>query len=128
MEPTETKPKAAFIEPRCSSSIPGLTNDQYESFLKHFSDMGSSGKKDNASKAYMTDKGNNDDYWVIDLGSTKHITHDASILENNTKSHFETPVIIPNGEAILVEGKGECLLPGGTKIKGVLHIPKFTCN
>ncbi|GJT70187.1 putative RNA-directed DNA polymerase [Tanacetum coccineum] len=124
----ETKPKAAFFEPGRSSPIPGLTNEQYESFLKHFSEMGSSGKKDNASKAYMTDKGNNDDYWVIDLGSTKHITHDASILENNTKSHFETPVIIPNGEAILVEGKGECLLPGGTKIKGVLHIPKFTCN
>ena len=51
-----------------------------------------------------------------------------SILENKTKSYSGTPVIIPNGEAIAVEGKGECLLPGGTKIKGVLHIPNFTCN
>ncbi|GKC97372.1 putative RNA-directed DNA polymerase [Tanacetum coccineum] len=127
-KPKETKPKDAFIEHARSSNIPGLTNDQYESFLKHFSKMGSSGKKDNASKAYMSGKGNNDDYWVINSGSTEHITHDASILENNTKSHFETPVIILNREVIPVEGKGECLLPGGTKIKGVLHIPKFTCN
>nr|GEW42601.1 hypothetical protein [Tanacetum cinerariifolium] len=50
----ETKPKVAFIEPGRNSPIPGLANDQYGSFLKHFSEMGSSGKKDNASKAYMT--------------------------------------------------------------------------
>ncbi|GKC43676.1 retrovirus-related pol polyprotein from transposon TNT 1-94 [Tanacetum coccineum] len=124
----ETKPKAAFFEPGRSSPIPGLTNEQYESFLKHFSEMGSSGKKANASKAYMTGKANNDDDWVIDSGSTEHITHDASILENKTKSCFETPIIIPNGDAIPVEGKGEFRLPRGSKIKGVLHIPKFTCN
>ena len=53
----------------------------------------------------MTGKGNDDDYWVIDSGSTEHITHDSSILENKTKSYSGTPVIIPNGEEILVEGK-----------------------
>ncbi|GJT65758.1 hypothetical protein Tco_1017238 [Tanacetum coccineum] len=45
--------------------------------------------------------------FVVDSGSTEHITHDASILENKSKSHFETPVVIPNGDAISVEGKGE---------------------
>ncbi|GJU21958.1 hypothetical protein Tco_1155300 [Tanacetum coccineum] len=67
----------------------------------------SSGKEVNTSKAFMTDKGNYDNYWVVDSGSTEHITHDASILENKSKSHFETPVVIPNGDAISVEGKGE---------------------
>ena len=122
----ETKPKAAFIEPGVNSPIPGLTNEQYESFLKHFS--GSSGKEDNAPKAFMAGKGNNVEHWVVDSGSTEHITNDASILENQYKNTFETPVIIPNGDAIPVTGKGECFLPGGTKIKGVLHIPTFTCN
>lgn len=72
--------------------------------------------------------GKNDDDWVIDSGSTEHITHSSRILQNITQSRFETPVVIPNGDAIPVEGKGECTLPGGTKIKDVLHVPKFTCN
>lgn len=78
--------------------------------------------------ACIAERGNDDDEWVIDLGSTDHITHNAKILQNRTKNRIEIPVVIPNGNAIPVEGRGECVLPGGTKIKGVLHIPKFTCN
>nr|GFC54045.1 hypothetical protein [Tanacetum cinerariifolium] len=38
---------------------------------------------------------------------------------------FDNPVIIPNGDSIPVKGKGECILPGGKKINGVLYIPDF---
>lgn len=103
----ETKPKAAYIEPGGKPPIPGLTNEQYDLFLKHFSTAGSSGKEVNTSKAFITHEVNYDNYWVVDPGSTEHITHDASILENKTKSHFETPVVIPNGDSIPVEGKGD---------------------
>lgn len=73
----------------------------------------------------MIGKCNNNNFWVIDSGSTKHITYDANILENKTKYCFETPIVILNGDPIPVEGKGECSLLGGTKIKRVLHIPKI---
>ncbi|GJZ02841.1 leucine-rich repeat protein [Tanacetum coccineum] len=33
-----------------------------------------------------------------------------------------------NGEAVPVEGRGECALPSGAIIKDVLHVPKFKCN
>lgn len=69
-ERKETKPKAAFTEPGCITSIPGLTNEKYEYFLRHFSKIGNSGKKVNTSKVFMTGKCNNDNCWVIDLGST----------------------------------------------------------
>ncbi|GJR14948.1 putative RNA-directed DNA polymerase [Tanacetum coccineum] len=44
------------------------------------------------------------------------------------KRGYEQPVTIPNGEAVPVEGRGECALPSGAIIKDVLHVPKFKCN
>ncbi|GJY83784.1 putative RNA-directed DNA polymerase [Tanacetum coccineum] len=55
---------------------------------------------------------NIDDDWVIDSGSTEHITHNSHILQNMTRSRFEALMVIPNGDAISVEGRGECTLPG----------------
>lgn len=78
--------------------------------------------------SHLTGKSDDNGDWIVDSGSTEHITHNIGILENRTQNRFETPVVIPNGDAIPVEGRGECTLPGGTKIKDVLHIPKFTCN
>ncbi|GJR58569.1 hypothetical protein Tco_1500731 [Tanacetum coccineum] len=43
-------------------------------------------------------------------------------------THFEAPVVIPNGDSILVKGKGDHILPGGTKVNGVLYVPDFKCN
>ncbi|XP_071694920.1 uncharacterized protein [Rutidosis leptorrhynchoides] len=123
-----SRPKAAFTEGTNSSPIPGLTNEPYESFIKHFSQSESVSKEIITPKALMNTKGNIDDDWVVDSGSTEHITYDESILENKRNTTCETPIIIPNGDAIPVNGKAECFLPGGTKIKDVLHIPKFTCN
>ncbi|KAD4889203.1 hypothetical protein E3N88_21276 [Mikania micrantha] len=81
-----------------------------------------------SSMAYMTGKNKNDDDWVIDSGSTEDITYNNHILQNRTQRRFEILVVIPIGEAIPIEGRGECNLLGGTKIKDVLYIPKFTCN
>lgn len=76
----------------------------------------------------MTCKRDCDDDWVVDSDSTKHITHDVNILENKMKNHFEKLVLIPNGDAIPVEGRDEYTFTSGTKLKGVPHIPKFKCN
>lgn len=43
-------------------------------------------------------------------------------------STLEPPVMIQEGDSIHVEGKGSCHLPNGTTIKGVLLVPKFSCN
>lgn len=76
----------------------------------------------------MTGKTNCYNDWVVDFGSTEHITHAINILESRTKNHCERLVLIPNGEIIPIEGEREYILPSGSKLKGVLHIPKFTCN
>nr|GFB17998.1 hypothetical protein [Tanacetum cinerariifolium] len=37
-------------------------------------------------------------------------------------------VVIPNGDSIPVKGKGDYILPGGTKVNRVLYVPDFKCN
>ncbi|KAI3719915.1 hypothetical protein L6452_20821 [Arctium lappa] len=124
---TESRPKASCVDAE-SSPIPGLSTDQYRTFLKHFEEKEGTNRDRTKPTAYMTGKRDVNDDWVVDSGSTEHIVHNDSILENITKTRFEKPVLIPNGDVIPVEGKGSCFLPGGTKLNGVLHIPKFTCN
>ncbi|GJW21740.1 putative RNA-directed DNA polymerase [Tanacetum coccineum] len=122
----DSKPKAACIE-TCMSPVPSLTNEQYASFLKHFA--GSMRRtKDDTNLTAFTGNIDSENDWVIDSGSTKHITHNVEILENKVSCFNENPVVILNGDFIPVEGKGECTLTRGAKIKGVLYIPKFTCN
>ncbi|GJZ15350.1 hypothetical protein Tco_0551027 [Tanacetum coccineum] len=43
-------------------------------------------------------------------------------------THFEAPVVIPNGDSIPVKGKGDYILTGGTKVNGVLYILDFKCS
>lgn len=121
------KPTAAYVgmEP---SPIPGLTKEQYEIFLKNFSKTRSVNKDETRPVANITSKYVNDDEWVVDSGATDHITHRIDILENRTKNNYERPVIIPNGDTVPVEGRGDYTLPGGDKIEAVLYIPKFKCN
>lgn len=65
--------------------------------------------------------------WVVDSGDTEHITYNLDWLRNKTKGVHETPVVIPNGDTVPVEGRGDCTLLEGT-IKGFLHIPDFIGN
>ncbi|KAK1435086.1 hypothetical protein QVD17_00846 [Tagetes erecta] len=88
------------------------------------------GKKEEKIKyvANMTGKGSMKSEWIIDSGCTEHITHLPGLLENKIKTPFEAPVVIPNGDAIPVEGRGDYTLPGGVKVHGVLYVPTFKCN
>lgn len=73
--------------------------------MKHFAEVGDLDKGGTPPMACMAARGNNIDDWVIDSGSTEHITYKAEILQNMTQNQTETPVVIPNGNAIPVEGR-----------------------
>ncbi|KAJ0860142.1 putative RNA-directed DNA polymerase [Helianthus annuus] len=117
------------------SPLPGLTREQYQQFLSMF---GNKSKEDGAptvNMAYTSPNANatgNVSYkngsWVVDSGATDHITHNSLILENRTKNTHELPVTIPNGESVEVEGRGDYVLPSGTKINEVLYVPNFNYN
>nr|GEZ67102.1 putative Gag-pre-integrase domain, Gag-polypeptide of LTR copia-type [Tanacetum cinerariifolium] len=119
----KAKPKAAYVETG-TSPIPGLNEGQYQEFVKFFSR--SSNNVEAKPEANMA--GNKDDVWVVDSGCTEYITHKSNLLENKKVTSNEAPVVIPNGHAIPVEGKGDFILPGGAKINGVLYIPNFKHN
>ncbi|GJY43502.1 putative RNA-directed DNA polymerase, partial [Tanacetum coccineum] len=59
---------------------------------------------------------NRDNVWVVDSGCTEYITHQLNLLMNLIRTSNEAPVVIPNGSAIPVMGRGEFSLPGGAKI------------
>ena len=92
--------------------------------MKFFSSLSNNGEI--KPKANMT--GNRDDVWVVDTGCTENIIYKSNLLKNKKEISNEAPVIIPNGDTIPVEGKGDFLLPGGEKLKGVLYIPNFKHN
>lgn len=58
----ENKPKAACIE-TTTSPIPGLTSEQYETFLKHFAGDGKGIKDDLVQTAFMTETTNEELDW-----------------------------------------------------------------
>ncbi|GJU66909.1 putative RNA-directed DNA polymerase [Tanacetum coccineum] len=116
------KRKAAYIE--TEPSLAGLTEAQYQVLMKHFT--GSEGGP--IRKANMDGKHDKNSDWNVDSGSTEHIVHNLESLENGTRTIREAPVMIPNGDNIPVEAKGDCTLIGGNKINEVLHVPNFNCN
>ncbi|GJV08472.1 hypothetical protein Tco_1346128 [Tanacetum coccineum] len=58
---------------------------------------------------------------------TKPVTN-MNHKKDEEATHFEAPVVIPNGDSILVKGKGDHILSRGTKVNGVLYVPDFKCN
>lgn len=108
----KTKPKAACINTQ-TSSIPGLNEVQYQEFMKFFSSLSNNGE----TKPEANMIGNRDDVWVVDTGCTEYIIHKPDLLENKKGISNEASVIIPNGDAIPVDGKGDFSLPGGEKLK-----------
>ncbi|XP_023755323.1 uncharacterized protein LOC111903801 [Lactuca sativa] len=120
-------PKAACVE-AIPSPISGLTDEQYQLFVKHFKESGSITKTESQPRANMAGRIDTYDGWVVDTGATEHMIHRSDFLNNKTQSPKGTPVIIPNGDKIPVLGEGDHILPGGIKIKGVLLVPNFNYN
>ncbi|KAD4584697.1 hypothetical protein E3N88_22298 [Mikania micrantha] len=104
------KPRIDF-EDIAPCPILGLSGEQYQTFLK-----------------LMTHGEDMDEEWVVDSGASKHITYQRILLDNLKTNKFEAPVIIPNGEAIHVKGKGDLRLNERLNVKGVLLVPEFKCN
>lgn len=120
---TTDKPKTMVAHTGIEESpIHELTKEQYQMFVKHFS----SSKVDDETIRSANMAGKAD--WVVDSGCTEHITHTPQLLTNKIATPFEPPVFIPNGDSIPVKEKGDCILPGGVKISGVLCVPDFKCN
>ncbi|GKA96093.1 putative RNA-directed DNA polymerase [Tanacetum coccineum] len=121
----KTKGNVACVETQ-TSPITGLTNEDYRYFLKHFSETSNSeGTKPVANMAHKEDE---EGEWIFDSGSTEYINYLSNILVNKKATHFEAPVVIPNKDSIPVKGKGDYVLPGGTKVNGVLYVPEFKCK
>lgn len=73
-----------------TSPIPGFTNEQYESFCKHFSETGKIPKEGTTPMAFMAGKTHYGNDWIIDSGSTEHITFDPEILEKKVETCNDT--------------------------------------
>ncbi|GJV18627.1 putative RNA-directed DNA polymerase [Tanacetum coccineum] len=98
------KGKVVCVETK-TSPIPGLTNEDYQYFLKHFSRTGNS--KGTRPIANMAHKEDEEGEWIFNSGCTEYITYLSNILVNR---------------------KGDYVLPGGTKVNGFLYVPDFKCN
>ncbi|KAL8245356.1 hypothetical protein R6Q59_011614, partial [Mikania micrantha] len=122
----KSKPKASCVETE-QSAVEGLTEQQYQALLKHFTNP-KENEGDETRRANMAGKFIKGDEWIIDSGSTEHIIGEPHLLEDYVENKNEIPVIIPNGDKIPVKAKGTCTLTKGTQIKGVLYIPSFNCN
>ncbi|GKD16384.1 putative RNA-directed DNA polymerase, partial [Tanacetum coccineum] len=88
-------------------------NEQCHSFLKHFAK--NDVKDGSVRMANMAGKRDWDSDWVVDSGSTEHITPDETIFDNNFFCSNEEPVVIPNGDAIHKRSTPMRLLNGGRR-------------
>nr|GEV07975.1 hypothetical protein [Tanacetum cinerariifolium] len=120
-----TKGKAACVETQ-ASPIPGLTNEDYQYFLKHFS--GTSNSEGTKPVANMAHKEDEEGQWIFDSGCIEYITYLSNIRVNKKVTHSETPIVIPNEDSTPVKGKEDYILLGRTKVIGVLCVPEFKCN
>ncbi|KAJ0487830.1 hypothetical protein HanLR1_Chr14g0556211 [Helianthus annuus] len=126
-EASKTKPAAACAKTE-PDLIASLTKEQYEQFQKHLAAANKSAQGEPLRTTSMAGKLRHDSNWIVDSGCTEHITYQSDALENRTVCRDQSPVTIPNGENIPVEGKGSHTLPNGTRIQDVLHVPTFTFN
>ncbi|GKA86712.1 putative RNA-directed DNA polymerase, partial [Tanacetum coccineum] len=77
--------------------------------------------------ANMAHKEEEEGEWIFDSGCTEYITYLSNILVNKKATHFEAPVIIPNGDSIPVKGKGDYKrnLIGAGRCRGGLYRMKI---
>lgn len=95
------KPKAAManVETR---QVPIMTDEQYQGLLKYFT---KDTRINTEPTVNMTGKEKGNSSWIIDTGATNHMTCDRNLFETKVPCDYESPVVIPNGEMIPVEGK-----------------------
>ncbi|PWA82672.1 GAG-pre-integrase domain, Gag-polypeptide of LTR copia-type [Artemisia annua] len=119
----KAKPSAACVDAE-KSPIAGLSDSQYQQFLKFFGNKEGANAEESGPKANLAGNIDKEGKWIVDSGATEHITHNDSLLKNKRKRGYEQPVTIPNGEAVPVEGRGECALPSGAIITEIFVFPK----
>ncbi|XP_076923388.1 uncharacterized protein LOC143585498 [Bidens hawaiensis] len=90
----DAKPKAACID-SAECPIPGLTKDQYNTFLNFFAENCKATNGNMKRMACMESKIKHNNDWVIDSGSTEHITHNIEMLQNRVITFNEEPIVIP---------------------------------
>lgn len=95
-----------------SGATKHTTYKQY--LVKHYTKYGSN---DNTTPTVNMDgKVENNDTCVVNSSSYEHITYEHEMLKNRTTDALETPLMIPNGNIIPIEGKGGYMLQNGIKI------------
>nr|GEV71830.1 putative Gag-pre-integrase domain, Gag-polypeptide of LTR copia-type [Tanacetum cinerariifolium] len=115
------RPKAAHVEVE-SIPIEGLTNDQYEWFLKHFAHEETNTKSNAPQTANMA--GLRQVVKFRDGDRISLIGFDCDFVTMLLYLADDVDVI----EAVPVKGRGNRTLPDEAKVKGVLHILDFNCN
>ncbi|XP_021980369.1 uncharacterized protein LOC110876507 [Helianthus annuus] len=87
----KTKSKAACVDnnPKDIKTVAGLTDEQYETLLKHFSEAGDKGAGEHIRKANMAGKviasSSKSDDCIVDSGSTDYVVYEKNHLENIVK-------------------------------------------
>lgn len=124
-----SKHKEVYVESNLDASpIPGLNTKQYHVLSNYLAEKRYTYKNKSQLEPNMTGKTNQGDDWFIDSGCTENMTHRAKWQEGKVVSKHEYPVVIPNGDSILVKCRGNYTLPNGTAIKEVLYVPGIKCN
>ncbi|CAL1357037.1 unnamed protein product [Linum trigynum] len=119
----EAATRAAHVDNE-DSPIPGLNNTQFASLKQFFS----SPIPAPDPTAHMAGNFTDPSEWLLDSGCNEHIVCDASWLDNIDRSGSHSPVRIPNGRYIPVEGVGSVQLNDRLILRRVLYVPDFKCN
>ncbi|CAL1398262.1 unnamed protein product [Linum trigynum] len=120
----ENSSRAAHVDAE-ESPIPGLTASQFAQ-LKQFFSAPTPATPD--PTAHMAGNSIDLSEWLIDSGCNEHIVSDINWFDQVHYSHGHSPVRIPNGKCIPVEGIGSVVLNSQLTLHRVLHVPQFKCN
>jgi len=67
-------------------------------------------------------------FWIIDSGSSQHMTHDKTLLNNFKQLPFPIQVTLPNSYKVKVYSLGSVLISPEIELHNVLYIPFFNHN
>ncbi|RVX18786.1 Retrovirus-related Pol polyprotein from transposon TNT 1-94 [Vitis vinifera] len=66
--------------------------------------------------------------WIVDTGTSDHMTGDAAILQNYKPSNGHSSVHIADGSKSKIVGTGSIKLTKELYLDSVLHVPNLDCN